>query len=99
MKRFPELENEANRYLSRHFPDLDVNDPHEHSHGSSLVISVSRVKEGPPRYQLSLTLELLEWVESPERLREILDDQQIAEKMKRAGKKIVWIKRGDLIGE
>ena len=36
---------------------------------------------------------------SREKLREILDDQQIAEKMKRAGGKIVWIKRGDLIGE
>ncbi len=55
--------------------------------------------EGPPRHQLSLTRELLEWVESPERLREILDDQQIAEKMKQAGGKIVSIKRGDLIGE
>ncbi len=99
MKRFPELENEANRYLSRHFPDLDVNDPRECSHRSSLVFSVSRRKEGPPRHQLSLTRELLEWVESPERLREILDDQQIAEKMKRAGGKIVSIKRGDLIGE
>ena len=99
MKRFPELENEANRYLSRQFPDLDVNDPREYSHRSSLVFSVSRTKEEPPRHQLSLTLELLEWVESPERLREILDDQQIAEKMKRAGRKIVWIKRGDLIGE
>ena len=99
MKRFPELENEASRYLSRHFPDLDVNDPREPSHGSSLVFSVSRRKEGPPRHQLSLTLELLEWVESPERLREILNDQQIAEKMKRAGRKIVSIKHGDLIGE
>ncbi len=99
MKRFPELENEANRYLSWRFPDLDVNDPREHSHRSSLVFSVSRRKEGPPRHQLGLTLELLEWVESPERLRGILDDQQIAEKMKRAGGKIVWIKRGDLIGE
>ncbi len=97
MKRFPELENEANRYLSRHFPDLDVNDPREDR--SSLVFSVSRRKEGPPRHQLSLTLELLEWVKSPERLRGILDDQKIAEKMKRAGGKIVWIKRGDLIGE
>ncbi len=47
MKRFPELENEANRYLSRHFPDLDVNDPREYSQGSSLVFSVSRRKEGP----------------------------------------------------
>ncbi len=45
-----------------------------------------------------MALELLEWVESPERLQEILDDQQIAEKMKRAGEKIVWIKREDLIG-
>jgi hypothetical protein len=99
MKRFPELENEANRYLSRHFLDLDVNDPREYSHRSSLVFSVSRRKEEPPRYQLRLTLELLEWVESPERLREILDDQQIAEKMKQAGGKIVWINRGDLIGE
>ncbi len=99
MKRFPELENEANRYLSRHFPDLDVNDPREYSHRSSLVFSVSRRKEEPARHQLSLTLELLEWVESPERLREILEDEQIAEKMKRAGGKIVWIKRGDLIGE
>ena len=60
---------------------------------------MSRRKEAPPRYQFSLTLELLEWVESPERLREILDNQQIGEKMKRAGGKIVWIKRGDLIGE
>jgi TnpA family transposase len=46
-----------------------------------------------------LTLELLEWIQSPERLREILEDEQIAEKMKRASGKIVWIKRGDLIGE
>ncbi len=99
MKRFPELENEANRYLCWHFPDLDVNDPREHSHRSSLVFSVSRRKEGPPRHQLGLTRELLEWVESPERLREILDAEQIAEKMKRAGGKIVSIKRGDLIGE
>jgi len=98
MKRFPELENEVRRYLSRRFPDLDVNDPRECSQRASLVFSVSRWKEGPPRHQLSLTLELLEWVESPERLREILDDQQIAEKMKRAGGKIVCIKRGDLIG-
>ncbi len=99
MKRFPELENEANRYLSRNFPGLDVNDPLEDSHRSSLVFSVSRRKEGPPRHQLGLTLELLEWVESPEGLREILDNQQIGEKMKRAGGKIVSIKRGDLIGE
>ncbi len=99
MKRFPELENEANLYLSRHFPDLDVNDPREDSHRSSLVFSVSRRKEEPPRHQFSLTLELLAWVESPERLREILEDQRIAEKMKRDGGKIVWIKRGDLIGE
>ncbi len=99
MKRFPELENEANLYLSRHFPDLDVNDPREYSPPSSLVFSVSRRKEERPRHQLSLTRELLEWVESSERLREILEDEQIAEKMKRAGRKIVSIKRGDLIGE